>query len=82
MTKYASLLTLFLLSASAAAAQDTPLVSRSGTRPLVRGGIEDWERIFTERRPVYEQLANETFDTSRRPYSRIAEEVAEWARKQ
>ncbi len=36
MTKHASLLTLFLLAASAAAAQDTPLVSRSGTRPLVR----------------------------------------------
>ncbi len=36
MTKPASLLTLFLLGASAAAAQDTPLVSRSGTRPLIR----------------------------------------------
>jgi shikimate kinase len=53
-----------------------------GTRPLVRGGIADWERIFAERRPIYERLATETFDTSRRPYSRIAEEVAEWARKQ
>ena len=53
-----------------------------GTRPLVRGGIADWKRIFAKRRPIYEQLASETFDTSRRPYSRIAEEVAEWARKQ
>ena len=51
-----------------------------GSRPLVRGGIADWERIFAERRPIYEQLATQTFDTSRRPYSRIAEEVAEWAR--
>jgi shikimate kinase len=53
-----------------------------GTRPLVRGGVAEWERIFAERRPVYENLASETFDTSRRPYSRIAEEVAQWARKQ
>jgi len=53
-----------------------------GTRPLVRGGVADWERIFEVRRPIYEQLATQTFDTSRRPYSRIAEEVAEWARQQ
>jgi shikimate kinase len=52
-----------------------------GSRPLVRGGIADWERIFAERRPIYERLASETFDTSRRPYSRIAEEVAAWAGK-
>jgi shikimate kinase len=52
-----------------------------GTRPLVRGGLADWERIFAERRPIYEKLATVTFDTSRRPHSRIAEEVAEWARQ-
>lgn len=49
-----------------------------GTRPLVRGGVDDWQRIFEQRRPIYEQLATATFDTSRRPYTRIAEEVAEW----
>jgi shikimate kinase len=49
-----------------------------GTRPLARGGVADWERIFEQRRPIYEQLATVTFDTSRRPYARIAEEVAEW----
>ena len=53
-----------------------------GTRPLVRGGIADWERIFAERRPIYEQLAGRVFDTSRRPYTRIAEEVAAWASQQ
>jgi shikimate kinase len=50
-----------------------------GTRPLVRGGgVADWERIFEQRRPIYEELATATFDTSRRPYTRIAEEVARW----
>ncbi len=52
-----------------------------GSRPLIRGGLADWERIFAERRPIYEQLATHTFDTSRRPYSRIAEEVAQWVQK-
>ena len=52
-----------------------------GSRPLVRGGLADWERIFADRLPIYQQLAGATFDTSRRPYTRIAEEVAQWAKQ-
>ncbi|PPG41548.1 shikimate kinase [Rathayibacter sp. AY2B5] len=54
----------------------------SGSRPLVRGGVGDWVRIFDERRPVYESLADTVVDTSRRPITLIAAEIAEWVRAQ
>ena len=49
-----------------------------GTRPLVRGGIEDWQRIYDARRAIYEGLASVTFDTSRLPRDRIAQDVVAW----
>lgn len=51
-----------------------------GKRPLLRNGMADWTRIFDERRPIYERLADLTIDTSHRPHDAIAEEVATWAR--
>jgi shikimate kinase len=50
-------------------------------RPLVQNGLEDWLRIRDERQALYERLASVTFDTSSRPASDIAEEVAAWARQ-
>lgn len=50
-------------------------------RPLLSGGIADWERIFTERRPIYEALSSIHFDTSQRPISSIADEIVTWVRK-
>jgi shikimate kinase len=52
----------------------------SGKRPLIRNGVEDWQRIYDARRHLYEEVADLTIDTSRRPYDAIAQEVAEWAR--
>lgn len=49
-----------------------------GRRPLVRDGIESWQRIYDERRPVYERLASIIVDTGARPYDAIAEEVLSW----
>jgi shikimate kinase len=49
-----------------------------GKRPLVRGGVGDWQRIYDARRPTYERLAAVTFDTSRLPYDRIAQDVVTW----
>jgi len=49
-----------------------------GTRPLVRGGIDDWPRIYDARRPLYERLATVTFDTSRQPRDRLVEQIAAW----
>jgi shikimate kinase len=51
-----------------------------GKRPLLKDGIRDWQRIFDERRTLYEGLSDLTIDTSHRPYDAIAEEVAGWAR--
>ncbi|TPX04218.1 shikimate kinase, partial [Schumannella luteola] len=52
-----------------------------GKRPLVRGGVGDWERIYDARRPIYEELAAVTFDTSRLPYDRIAQDVVTWIQR-
>jgi shikimate kinase len=51
-----------------------------GKRPLIRAGINDWQRIFDERRALYQHISDLELDTSHRPYDSIAEEVAEWAR--
>jgi shikimate kinase len=51
-----------------------------GTRPLIRDGLGDWQRIFDERRPLYQEVADLEIDTSHRPFDAIAEEVAAWAR--
>lgn len=67
---------LFLVSAEAVA-------SRLGNerRPLVRDGLDSWQRILDERRPLYERLADLTVETSHRRASEVAEEVAAWARQ-
>jgi len=55
-----------------------------GGRPLLAGDdpVERWKRIFAERRHLYEEVASATFDTSRRPMRRIAEEIVAWRREQ
>ena len=37
---------------------------RGGKRPLVKNGFEDWKRIYEERKPVYEKVADITVNTS------------------
>ncbi|TFC51666.1 shikimate kinase [Cryobacterium sp. TMT1-21] len=49
-----------------------------GKRPLLRGGIADWKRIYNQRRPTYEALASIRFDTSHRPLDAIADAVVTW----
>lgn len=48
-------------------------------RPLVVGGIESWTRIFEARREIYDRLATRVWDTSSRPLTAIAAEIADWA---
>ncbi len=57
---------------------------RGGTRPLLAGEdpVEKWKRIFAERRGWYDEVASTTFDTSRRPMQRIADEIVAWRREQ
>ncbi|MEO6116239.1 MAG: shikimate kinase [Pseudolysinimonas sp.] len=65
-----------LVTVSAAAV--APRIA-DGRRPLLTGGLTSWERIYAERRHLYEQLACLTVDTSHRPIDAVAKEVAAWA---
>lgn len=50
-------------------------------RPLLAGEddpVTQWSRIFAERRPWYEEIADITFDTSRTPMQRIAAQIVGW----
>ncbi|MGQ3256387.1 MAG: shikimate kinase, partial [Microbacterium aurantiacum] len=51
-------------------------------RPLLAGddALERWKRIWTERRPLYDSVADVTFDTSRGPLSRVVDAVTAWVR--
>jgi shikimate kinase len=51
-----------------------------GKRPLLSGGIDSWVAILESRREIYERLASETWDTSSRPLTAIAQEIADWSR--
>lgn len=53
-------------------------------RPLLAGEdpVARWTEIFAQRRDLYEEVASVTFDTSRRPMQRIAEDIAAWRREQ
>jgi shikimate kinase len=52
---------------------------------MLAGGedpMAQWIEIYEQRRAWYEEVADATFDTSRRPMQRIAEEIAAWRREQ
>jgi shikimate kinase len=51
-----------------------------GKRPLIRDGVSDWQRIYDERRGLYQEVADLEIDTSHRAFDGIAEEVAAWVR--
>ncbi|MET0303935.1 MAG: shikimate kinase [Microbacteriaceae bacterium] len=55
---------------------------RDSKRPLLQGddAIARWTTIYAERRPLYEQLADVTFDTSSGPLQAVVDAVAEWVR--
>ncbi|PRB13442.1 shikimate kinase [Microbacterium sp. MYb62] len=58
---------------------------RGGNRPLLAGEedpVERWKNIFEERRGWYAEVASTTFDTSRRPMQKIADEIVAWRREQ
>lgn len=49
-------------------------------RPLLANGVDAWIALVDARRPVYDDLATRTFDTSHRPLDAIALEIADWIR--
>ena len=46
-------------------------------RPLVNG-VEAWAALVEKRRPIYDRLADRTFDTSNLPLDSIAADVVSW----
>ncbi|WP_232528791.1 shikimate kinase [Mycetocola zhujimingii] len=66
---------LLTVSADAVAAR-----IKTDKRPLLANGTADWQRIYDERRAIYDELATITFDTSTQPIERIAADIATWAK--
>jgi shikimate kinase len=56
--------------------------TRNAKRPLLAAGPDAWQRIYDERRPIYDGLASITFDTSTRPVDAIAADIVKWVREQ
>ncbi|MFG6445681.1 shikimate kinase [Microbacterium sp. P06] len=55
---------------------------RDDSRPLLAGddAMTRWLAIYAERRPLYEEVADVTFDTSTGPLQAAVEAIAAWAR--
>ncbi len=57
---------------------------RGGGRPLLAGDedpVDHWTRIFDERRSLYEEVADATFDTSRIPLQQVAAQITDWLKE-
>lgn len=46
-----------------------------GNRPLLKNGIEDWRRIYDERKPIYESCADFIINTSNQSLASAIEEI-------
>lgn len=52
-----------------------------GTRPLLTGEedpVERWSRIAAERAPLYDEVADAVFDTSKGPLQAVVDAVVKW----
>ena len=54
-----------------------------GDRPLLADGdpVARWERIYAERRHLYDEVADVTFDTSSGPLAAVVAEIVAWAQQ-
>lgn len=57
-------------------------IGGGSSRPLLAGEdpLERWARIFEDRRPLYEEVADISFDTSSGPLSDVVARIVAWAR--
>lgn len=55
---------------------------RGTKRPLLQGAdaVARWTAVYESRRPVYERLADVTFDTSAGPLQQVVDAIVAWAR--
>jgi shikimate kinase len=53
------------------------IVSRlkNGNRPLIQNGVEDWRRIYEERKPLYVETADFEINTSGQPISASIQDI-------
>jgi shikimate kinase len=49
----------------------------NGSRPLLKDGLNDWRRIYGERRPLYERIATFEIDPSATSLSRTLDLICE-----
>jgi shikimate kinase len=55
---------------------------RDDSRPLLRGsGVEEWARIYAARKPIYEEVATVTFDTSHGPLQAVVDAIVAWSKE-
>ena len=47
-------------------------------RPLLDGGMEAWKALVAERAPLYDRLADASFDTTTLPAERVASDIVRW----
>ena len=50
---------------------------RNGNRPLIQNGMDDWNRIYEQRKHLYEQAADHIVDTSGVPLSTTVSDIKE-----
>lgn len=48
---------------------------KSGHRPLIQNGVEDWRRIYAERKPIYQETADFEINTSGQPINVSIQEI-------
>ena len=55
---------------------------KGGNRPLIKNGISDWRQIYNSRKPLYEQIADLTVDTSNSSLLQTIDAILEGLNKQ
>ena len=48
---------------------------KNGSRPLIQNGLDDWRRIYAERKPIYQQTADLEINTSGQPINQSIQEI-------
>lgn len=46
-----------------------------GNRPLIKNGIEDWRKLYEQRKPIYESVADITINCSGHPIKQTLAEI-------
>ncbi|MEX1080181.1 MAG: shikimate kinase [Homoserinimonas sp.] len=77
---------LLTVSADAVGRRIDSQLAKGQRRPLLAADTAEdqlaaWQRLADSRRAVYESLATREWDTSARPITAIAREIADWAEK-